>query len=477
MLDFNFSYLTIEILTAILGIGLLILGLLVPKEHRKGFGYLTSAGLIGILVGTFYMFGINESTNKGMFIADDFSVFFKQLFLVAAILVTLAANDYVEKLEEGKSEFFALIVFATLGMMVIASAGDLITMFVGIELMTISFYCLVGLKKRDSKVAEAGIKYLLLGGVSSAVILYGLTLVYGTTGTTVITEIANRVAQGSLAPALLLGIIFLIAGFGFKISLVPFHMWSPDVYEGAPTPVTSFLATGSKAAAFVAFIRIFLDGMPSLQDNWLALFIGLAMLSIIIGNLVAIPQTNLKRMLAFSGVAQAGYLMTGMVAGNAAGVAGIGFYLFIYAVGTVGAFAVATAFYNATGTDDIKDMSGLAQRNPLMAASLLVAMLSMAGIPPLAGFAGKLFLFAAVVEKGYLWVALVGLVMSMMSVYYYLNVAKAMYMNDPVDDTPITLSGSMKLVLLSSVVVTLILGVWPTPLSDLALAAAQVLGL
>ncbi|MHB8170856.1 MAG: NADH-quinone oxidoreductase subunit N [Thermincolia bacterium] len=476
-MDFNFSYLSIEILTALLGIGLLILGLIVPKEHRKGFGFLTAAGLIGILVSTFYMLGINSTTNKGMFISDDFSVFYKQLFLVAAILVTLASNEYVEKFEEGRSEFFALIVFATLGMMVIASAGDLITMFVGIELMTISFYCLVGLKKKDSKAAEAGLKYLLLGGVSSAVLLYGLTLVYGIAGTTVITEIANRVALGPMEPALLLGIIFLIAGIGFKISLVPFHMWSPDVYEGAPTPVVAFLASGSKAAAFVAFIRIFLDGMPSLQDSWLALFIGLTILSILIGNLVAIPQTNLKRMLAFSGVAQAGYLMTGMIAGNAAGVAGIGFYLFIYAIGTVGAFAVVIAFYNATGTDDIKDMAGLAQRNPLMAASLLIAMLSMAGIPPLAGFAGKLFLFTAIVEKGYLWVALIGLVMSMVSVYYYLNVAKAMYMNDPTDDAPITISGSMKFVLLVSMVATIFLGIYPTPLFDMASAAAQVLGL
>jgi len=474
MIDINYSLLTIEMLTALLGIGLLVIGLIVPKEHRKGLGYLTTVGLLGILAGTFSMSGVNETTIKGMFIADDFGNFFKQLVLVAAILVTLASNQYVEKFEEGKSEFFALVVFATLGMMVIASAGDLIGLYLGIELMTISFYSLVGLKKRDSKAAEAGIKYLLLGGVSSAIILYGLTMVFGTTGTTVISEIAKSVSAGPMAPALLLGIIFLVAGFGFKISMVPFHMWSPDVYEGAPTPVTSFLASGSKAAAFAAFIRVFLGGMPALQESWLALFAGLTVLSIVIGNLVAIPQTNLKRMLAYSGVAQAGYLMTGMVAGNAAGVKGIGFYLFIYAIGTVGAFAVATAFYNATGTDDIKDMSGLAQRNPLMAATLLTTMLSMAGIPPLAGFAGKFYLFAAVVEKGYLWIALVGLVMSMVSVYYYLTVARFMYLGEPADESPITISGSMKFVLLVAMIATIFFGIYPAPLSELAGAAAQV---
>lgn len=476
-MDINLSLLTIELLTAGLAFALLIVGLIASPGQKKGVNYLATIGLIGILVVS-YVAGNNQGmTLKNMVIVDSFGLFFKQLFLVAAILVSLSVNKYAEKFENYRSEFAALIVFATLGMMVIVTAGDLISLYLGIELMTISFYGLTGLRKNDHKAAEAGIKYILLGAMSSAVMLYGLSLLYGSTGTVVLKEIAAVIkANGvsGLQPVLLLGMVFLIGGFGFKISAAPFHMWSPDVYEGAPTPVTAFLASGSKAAAFAALMRLFLGTMHDLSAAWITLILGVAILSMLIGNLVAIPQTNLKRMLAYSGVAQAGYLLTGMVAGDEAGVKGIAFYLFIYVIATLGAFAVATAFSSVNGSDEIKDLSGLAQRNPLMASTLTISMLSMAGIPPLAGFAGKFYLFQAVVDRGYLWLALFGLILSMISVYYYLSVAKVMFMGEPQEGQgAIIIPTSMNIVLLITLGATVFFGVFPRPLAEMASLAAK----
>lgn len=475
-MDFNLSLLTIEMATAILALSVLVIGLLVPSEQRYGLGYLVTIGLTGILLVSFGFYGINTHILDGMYIIDDFSVFFKQLFLIAAVLVSLAATLYVKKIGANYGEFFVMLVFATLGMILLSSAGDFITLYLALETMTITFYVLTGYKKKDSKSAEAGIKYLILGALSSGVLLYGLSLVYGMTGTTVISEIAGKIQEiGSFPPALVIGIVFLVAGFGFKISAVPFQMWSPDVYEGAPTPVTAFLAVGSKAAAFAALVRLFVVAFPDYSVHWKLLFAALAALTIVIGNLVAIPQTNIKRMLAYSSIAQAGYILTGVVAANVAGVRGVAFYGMLYVFATIGAFTVVMNFSANTGSDEIKDYAGLAQRSPLMAAVLTVCLLSMAGIPPLAGFAGKFYLFSSIVDQGYLWLVIIGLLMSMASVYYYLSVAKVMYMADPVDNTPIEVPAGAKATLLVTMLVTVFLGVYPQPLSVLANIAAKAL--
>ncbi|MBU7005439.1 NADH-quinone oxidoreductase subunit N [Phosphitispora fastidiosa] len=472
----DLSLLTIEIATVLLAIAVLVIGLLIPKEQRYGLGYLVTIGLAIILFISFGYYGINATAFEGMYYVDDFSIFFKQLILVAAVLVTLAATLYVKKMGTNYGEFFVMTVFAAVGMMVLSSAGEFITLYLGLETMTISFYILTGFKKNDSKSAEAGIKYLILGAMSSGILLYGLSLVYGMTGTTVISEVAVKLAEmGSLPPAMVVGMVFLVAGFGFKISAVPFQMWSPDVYEGAPTPVTAFLAVGSKAAAFAALMRVFLVAFPDYSLQWKMLFAALAALTIIIGNLVAIPQTNIKRMLAYSSIAQAGYIMTGVIAASAAGVRGVAFYGMLYVFATIGAFTVVMNFSANTGSDEIKDYAGLAQRSPLMAAVLTVCLLSMAGIPPLAGFAGKFYLFSSIVDQGYLWLVIIGLLMSMASVYYYLSVAKIMYMADPVDDSPIVVPAGAKAVLLITMIVTVFLGVYPQPLSVLANLAANSL--
>lgn len=473
-MDINLSLLTVEIATAILAMGVLVIGILVPKEQRYGLGYLLTFGLAGILLYSFSFYGVNAKLFDGMYIIDDYSIFFKQLFLIAAVLVSMAATLYVKKIGSNYGEFFVMMAFATLGMMVLASSGDFVTLYMGLELMTISFYILTGYKRDDAKSVEAGVKYLILGAMSSAILLYGMSLVYGITGTTVIAEVATKLTGGAMSPALILGIVFLVAGFGFKISAVPFQMWSPDVYEGAPTPVTAYLAVGSKAAAFAVLIRVFLIAFPDYAVQWKTLFAVLAAITIVIGNLVAIPQTNIKRMLAYSSIAQAGYIMTGIVAANELGVKGVAFYGMLYVFATMGAFTVVMNFSASTGSDEIKDYGGLAQRSPLMAAVLTVSLLSMAGIPPLAGFAGKFYLFSSIV-KDYLWLVILGLVMSMASVYYYLSVVKAMYMNDPVDNSPITVETGAKFALLVSMLITVYLGIYPEPLSKLANVAAKAL--
>ncbi len=471
-MNVNYGLLSIEILTACLAFGILIIGLIAPRDQRYGLGVLTSAGLFGILLYSFTQYGINDSLFNKAYMVDDYAVFFKQLFLAAALLVSMFSYKFVESLPGNRGEFFVMMIFATLGMEILASAGELITLYLGLELMTISFYVLTAYLLGNARSSEAGIKYLVLGALSSAVLLYGLSLLYGFTGTTIIADMADRL---TLQPVVVLSVIFLVAGFGFKVSAVPFHMWSPDIYEGAPAPVTAFLAAGSKAAGFAIFVRVFMEAFINIGSSWVVLVAALAGITMIIGNLVAIPQTNVKRMLAYSSIAQCGYILVGLVAANEAGVKGVLFYAMIYVFANIGAFAVVTAVANKVGSDDIKDFSGLAKRSPLSAAVMTIALLSMAGIPPLSGFVGKFYLFSAVLDAGYIWLVFIGLVMSMISVYYYLSVARVMYLGEPVEDTPIPINGATRYAMLASMIITLIFGIYPAPLANLANLAARVL--
>jgi NADH-quinone oxidoreductase subunit N len=467
----NLSLLSIEILTAILGLAILVLGLVVPSNARRGVGYVTCLFLLGILGASILTWDNVGTVFGGMYIVDQYSIFFKQIFIIAAILVVMGSMRYVNEMGS-QSEYYSMLVFTLLGMMVMASAGDFITLYLGLELMTIAFCILVCFRKLETKSVEAGIKYILLAGMSSAVLLYGMSLIYGLTGTVQINEIAGIVKQGTASPLLLLGVVMLIAGFGFKISAVPFHMWSPDVYEGAPTPVTSFLAVGSKAASFAIILRVFVGALPGIFSSWSMVVAILAAVTIIIGNLVAIPQTNIKRMLAYSSIGQAGYILVGLVAATEAGIKGVMFYALLYVFSTVGAFTVVSSVFDAIGSEEIKDYAGLSQRAPLLAAVLTMSMLSMAGIPPLAGFVGKFYLFSTIVDN-YLWLVFIGLVMSMISVYYYLRVALVIYRDKPLDETPITVSSSVAITLIITMVITVILGVYPGPVAEISNTAAH----
>lgn len=468
----SLSLVTTEILVVSLAILVLILDLLLsPGKSRQGVGLVTLGGLLAILGYTFTQYDVTGSLFKGMYLIDQYALFFKQLFLTACVLTVMFSLDFVSKMRN-QGEFYSLLLFALLGMMVMASANDLITLFVGMELMTITFYILVGFNIGDKKSSEAGMKYLILGAASSAVLLYGMSLVYGAAGSIILKEIAARAA---LSPALVVGIVLILVGFSFKIASVPFHMWSPDVYEGAPVPITALLAMGSKAAGFTVLVRVFMVAFPGVEANWIAAVCVLSVISMISGNVIAIPQTNIKRMLAYSSIAQAGYMLSGLVATDAAGVKGILFYAMLYVFASAGAFAVVTAVNQNSDSDDIDAYAGLSQRSPLLAVVMTVSLLSMAGIPPLAGFVGKFYLFAAVVEKGYLWIALIGFIMSMVSVYYYLLVAKAMYMKEPAAALPFVESRLLRLAALVSMLLTIFFGIYPAPLSEIANAAAKSL--
>lgn len=468
----DFSLIIPEIAIAILGLVILVLGLILPGKSRQGLGWVTAIGILGVIALTIAGWNKHGDLYEGLFIVDQYASFFKIIFLTAAFLSVLGSMRYVDRHLGNQSEYYSIMLFALLGMMVMASAGDFMTIYLGLELMTIAFIILVCFRRNDPKSLEAGLKYVLLAGMSSAVLLYGLSLIYGVAGSVIIKEIGRELAVVGPIPIIMLGIVMLVAGLGFKIAAVPFHMWSPDVYEGAPTPVTAFLAAGSKAASFAVLIRVFVIGMLGVSLSWDLMLAIMAAVTIIVGNLVAIPQTNIKRLLAYSGIAQAGYLLVGLVAVSLAGVKGILFYLFLYVFATMGAFMVVIHFYNATGSDEIKDYSGLAQRSPLMAAVLLVSMLSMAGIPPLAGFVGKFYLFMSVVDN-YLWLVFIGLLMSMVSVYYYLRVALVMYRDNPVDSTPINISAPVAVTLLTTMIVTIILGIYPGPVSEVVNSAVR----
>jgi len=463
----NYNAITLEILVASLGIVLLALSLILPKGKKTVIGYASTLALLAILVFSFiYKPSDSVSFIKGIYVSDSISTYFKQIFIIAASLVTLMSVSYVKNLTDSKSEFFVLLIFALLGMMVMSSANDFITLYIGLELMSISFIVLTAYDKKNIKSTEAGIKYVLLNAISSAVLLYGMSLIYGISGSPVFSDIIAFMKTGSAQPIVVVGSILLIAGFGFKISAVPFHMWSPDIYEGAPTPITAFLAAGSKVAAFSVMIKLFMQVMQYSYSTMVVLIIVLSVLSILIGNVIAIPQTNLKRMLAYSSIAHAGYILVGLVSYTKGGISAMLYYLLLYIFANVGAFAAITAFTNQTGKEDIKDFSGMWKRSPFLSSILLICLLCLAGIPPTAGFVGKFFLFSEVIKQGYLWLALFAMLMSVVSMYYYSIVIRVMLMNDAEDPTPIKIHGSLKVVMIVCIIMILVMGLFPGTISN-----------
>ncbi|MCR4419193.1 MAG: NADH-quinone oxidoreductase subunit N [Clostridia bacterium] len=470
----DWALLSTEILLAALGLGLLALGLVVPRDRQRSLGYLASVGLALVLLVTLARHGRQGVFLGGSYLQDAYAAFFKELLLSAAILATIASHDFVPRLGRCQAEFYALVVFATLGMVLVAGAGDLVTLYLGLELMTISFCLLAAFNQGDPKSQEAGLKYILLGAMSSAVLLYGLSLVYGLTGTTRLGELGPALAGRTQVPLLIPAVVFLIAGFAFKIAAVPFHFWSPDVYEGAPTPVTALLAVGSKAAALAALIRLLVMALPEVRAYWGAPLVLLCLLTVLFANLVAIPQTNIKRLLAYSSISQAGYLLLGVVALSPLGLTGVLFHSLLYVFANMAAFMVVTAFWQATGSDEIPDYAGLARRAPLLAAVMLFSLLSLAGIPPLAGFWGKFYLFTAAIERGYVWLALVAVIMTMVSVYYYLLVAKAMFIKEPPAGSPsLRVPTGLQVAMVACLVVILLVGTYPGPLTRIAADVAQ----
>lgn len=460
----NYSVMILEILTALLGVVMLIAGLVIPKEPNKTVGYLGIAGLIGIL-GISFFIDVNKSNSfiNGLYVTDALAVYFKQAFLAASILVLTMSVGYKKRIHEAKGEFLALLVFALLGMMVMASANDFITLYIGLELMTITLVILTAYEKKSVKSSEAGLKYILLSAMSSGILLYGMSLLYGISGSIVFSDILDYLKNG-ITPITVLAAVFVIAGFGFKISMVPFHMWSPDVYEGAPTPITAFLAIGSKAAGFAALIRILFQVLPEAHQAIAPIIIALTALTMFIGNLIAIPQTNIKRLLAYSSIAHAGYILLGIVAFTKVGVSAMLYYLLLYIFANTGAFSAIIAVSNETGSDTIESLTGLWKRSPLSAWTLLISLLSLAGIPPAAGFVGKFYLFTEIIKQGYLALAFLAVGLGVVSIYYYVKVIRTMLKGTPkVAEEAASVPLSLRAVMIVSLAMTLVMGVFPGP--------------
>jgi len=470
----NFLAISTEIGILVLALFVMAVDLILPKqETRKSVACITICGLIALLLYGFtqYHFDGSPYFYQNLYFVDNYAIFFKQLFIVAVLFTILFSQDYAQSLLRYRGEFYSLLLFALLGMCVLASANDFLTAFVGLELMTISFYILVGARMSSSNSSEAAVKYLVVGSASTAVMLYGISLVYGSTGSVLFEEICRN--PHLLFATSIAGITMILIGFFFKLSVIPFHMWAPDVYQGAPTPVTALLAMGSKAAGLAVLMRVLYTAFPMMGGYWLPILAVLSAVCMIGGNVMAIKQKDLKRMLAYSSIAQAGYMMVGIVAADMPGMKAVLFYAMLYVFANVGAFAVLAVVDQQKGATDHRAVSGLAKSAPILAAVMTISLLSMAGIPPTAGFAGKIYLFTAVVERGYLWLAFVGFVMSMISVYYYLLVAKAMYLGEDRENTKIHISGAVRASVLLSVIATIAIGVCPEQLANITNIAAQ----
>jgi len=476
-----------ELTLVAFGILVILLDLFIRQKEL-----LSSVSLAGLVIAggiTIAMWGGSyPAIFNNMFAVDNFALFFKLLFIGIAFLVILASRDYVSKFASFKGEYYALILLSTLGMMLMAATTELISIYIALELTSISLYALVGFLK-DPRSTEASLKYLLLGALASAILLYGMALIFGFTGKTQIGEIAQVIQamppQALLAsPALLLGIVLLIGGFGFKIAAVPFQMWVPDVYEGAPTPITAYLSVASKAAGFAIILRVFFSafGAPNLLSaNWGLIFAVLAVISMTIGNIVAIPQANIKRMLGYSSIAQAGYLMVGLATlgfspvGDVLGQSGVLFFLASYTLTNLGAFIAIIAISNKLNSDLIEDYSGMIKRAPLLSLALTFCLISLIGMPPAAGFMAKFYIFSAAVQNNLLWLVIIAVINSVISAYYYLRVVKLMWFGQASSEEKVPSSGGLRLALFVCCLGVLLLGVIPGAVMGVAQFAAKML--
>jgi NADH-quinone oxidoreductase subunit N len=476
----NYSLISLEFAVVSLGIVLLIVDWRAPEEIRRKLGYVAALGL-----GFVFLFsctslvdrGTPETAFGGMFVQDGVALFFKRLFLVAAILVLVLSVEFSNRFATGITEYYVLILFALAGMMFAASANDFSLLFVSVELITVTFYVLTSYQRGRIVALEAGVKYLILGAVASAFLVYGIALVYGTTGHLQFREVAAAAKNAGDNPLFLAGMLLVLAGLGFKIATFPAQIWTPDVYQGAPTPTAAFLAIGSKAAGFVLLLRVLFTAVPDLAQSWHRLLIVIAAVTILYGNLCAIPQRNLKRLLGYSSIAHAGYLMLGVAALSPEGQSAVLFYLATYLFAVLAAFFVIGTVFQQVESEDVDALAGLHQRAPLMATALTLSLVSLAGVPPLAGFFGKFALLKAVLARGdsdpaYYALVAVTLAGVVISLYYYFAVIRTIYWGPVKTPEPgLEVSRPLRYALVSCVVGMLWLGVAPGGLINLSQAA------
>ncbi|MCA9935504.1 MAG: NADH-quinone oxidoreductase subunit N [Anaerolineales bacterium] len=467
-----------EIGLILLLIAVLIYDRSLPSGERRRVGLLTAWGAFAILsatLGVWFILGepqANSTLSNSLFWGDMIrndlvTLVFRVMFLVALMITSLISLD-VERLQKG--EYYSLLITATIGFSLMAASSDLIMVYVALETASISSYILAGFLTKDNRSAEAGMKYFVYGAFATGVMLYGMSLVYGLTGQTSYYGIASFLAGAGTPPAeaqavLLLASVMILVGFGFKISAVPFHFWTPDVYEGAPTPFTAFVSTASKAAGFAILLRLFTSGVlgaASTSSGWWAMLVAISIVTMTLGNFVAIFQQNLKRMLAYSSIAQAGYVLIGLIALTPDGASATMYYLLMYVFTNIAAFGGIVLVSNVTGSEKLEDFNGLSRRSPYLALVMMLALLSLGGIPPTAGFVGKFFLFKAAVDAGLWWLALIGILNAFVALYYYLSVLKYMYLyRSEQEDVAIPISRGTQVGMAFSALFIIILGVVP----------------
>jgi NADH-quinone oxidoreductase subunit N len=485
----DFYYLLPELVLTGGALLLIVLDVLLPRAWDRALAWLAvlvlaTSGVAVVVTGQDTL-----TIARGTLAIDGFGLFFKVLFLMAAAITVMMSERYLRVEGVRPGEYYFLVLCATLGMMFMAGGIDLITIFIGLETMAVSFYVLAGYIRPNRRSNEAAVKYFLLGAFSLGLLLYGMSFLYGLTGSSHLRTIATALVAGDTGLLLPLAVMLLVAGVGFKIAAVPFHMWAPDVYEGAPTPITAFLSVGSKAASFAMLLRIFVEGLPAFRVDglgvvwgqplgWGAFFYVLSVVTMTVGNIAALTQTNIKRLLAYSSIAHAGYVLIGIVAGTTRGVTAALVYMMVYAFMQLGAFAIVVMLRRRDVIgDQLKDLAGLSATHPAAAVAMLIFMLSLGGIPPTAGFMGKFWVFGAAIESGYIWLALIGVLNSAISLYYYVRVIVSMYVTTP-EETAVTfrLSPGIVAVLVLMVAGTLAFGVYPQALFEFAEMSAASLG-
>lgn len=421
--------------------------------------------------------GIPEITAfRGTLTVDGFALFFNWIFLAASFIVAIASYRYLETENEHHGEYYGLILLANCGMFFLATGTDLITLFVGLELMALCFYIMVGFLRGDKRSNEAALKYLLLGAFSSGFLVYGFSVMYGLSGSTRLREIAIALAgRGLWDPLVFLALATTAVGLLFKISAVPFHMWAPDAYEGAPTPITAYLSVGSKAASFAFLVRIFLGPLAASREIWEPLLSGIALATLTVGNLAALSQTNVKRLLAYSSISHAGFILLGLIAGNVTGITGVAVYMLVYTFMNLGAFIVLVALRRKDIIgDDLDDISGLMRKSPAHAVLMLIFLCSLAGIPPTAGFLGKYYIFLSLVETGHYLLAVAAAVYTAVAVYYYFRIVRSMFVSETTDKLPVASSFGLRLALGVTGVMTLLIGIYPEPFLRLAQSSTSL---
>jgi len=470
----NWSLISLEVLMSIILVSLVVMDILLPKKvDRDWIGIFSFIALAGLIIFWLTQANLSGVTFSGMFVMDSLAWFFKGLFLVAMVFVFAMTKEFFKSLGERRNEFYLLLWLALIGMCLVASSADFLLLFISIEILTISLYVMTAYLKSDRLSIEAGMKYLILGALASGFFLYGISFLYGATHSTHFDAIQNFVSSHAMTPMTLFALVLIFAAVGFKIAAVPFHMWVADVYQGAPTPVTALLSVGSKAAGFIILIRLFFGVFGAWHMQWGLALAVLSAITMTYGNLVAMYQTNIKRLLGYSSISHAGYLLMGAAAGSVLGTSAINFYLLGYLFTNLAAFLVIIVFSIATKSDEIADYAGLSQRSSLLACAMLLSLVSLAGLPPLAGFFGKFTLLMAVIKSGYVWLALIAGVNIVISTYYYLMVAKRIYVDAPRSTAPIPVSKSMQLLLAIAIVGIIIIGIFQGPFLDAAMTAVN----